>query len=556
MSRRIMRPIWKTAFWFLFSVLSVSAGIFFFNTGGSGLWKGGLLILIGIAGGLYHLRSLPMRQAPTGTFANGHLRDYGYQEKSLRIVTIGGGTGLSTILRGLKKFTPNLTAIVTVADDGGSSGRLRKEFGILPPGDIRSCLIAMANLEPLMERLMQYRFNSGTYLSGHNFGNLFLTAMTGITGDFQKAIEASSQVLAVRGRVFPATLESVTLKAELADGSIINGETAIGASGSPIQRVLLDPPSAGAVPEAVQAIYDADVVILGPGSLYTSIIPPLLVREIAEAVKRTKAVRMYICNVMTQPGETMGFSAGDHIQALTDHIGGNLLDYVILNNREVPKEIQSVYAEEGAAPVRLDMERIIRLGPVPVSADLLQTNYLARHNAEKLAELIFRLIHSGKREKKLFKISGRVWRKIIRMIRGGFFLSVLLFGTVGILKEESCEGERLPYATVGIFGRAKAGYRIYNNEADRRELAKILPDGFYPENRVLIAISLGEKPTAGYGIEVAEVVLQDTTLIIKYYQKKPAPDGFVAQVLTYPGVMLAIEDSLLPAEFQVELKEI
>ena len=235
------------------------------------------------------------------------------------------------MLRGLKKVTNNLTAIVTVADDGGSSGRLRQEFGILPPGDIRNCLIAMADLEPLMERLMQYRFNGGTGLADHNFGNLFIAAMTEITGDIEKAIEASSQVLAVKGRVYPATLENVQLNAELSDGRKINGESAIGKSPSSIRRVYLEPAGAKALPEAIKAIEEADVVILGPGSLYTSNSPPLV-----EGIPRLfiePPPQRFISATQCNPGETTGFTASDHLRALIDHIGENLIDYVIVNNQ-------------------------------------------------------------------------------------------------------------------------------------------------------------------------------------------------------------------------------
>jgi uncharacterized cofD-like protein len=305
-----------------------------------------------------------------------------------KIVVIGGGTGLGTILRGLKEITPNLTAIVTVADDGGSSGRLRREFGILPPGDIRNCLVAMADLEPLMERLMQYRFRGETDLAGHSFGNLFLTVMTEITGDFEAAIRESSKVLAVRGQVLPATLEDVVLKAELVDGTIITGESKISKSKQPIKRVFFDPNHIQTLPEAVNAINEADVVILGPGSLYTSIIPNLLVKDIAAAIKRSKGVKIYICNAMTQPGETDHFSASDHIQAIINHAGTGLIDIAIANTEEVPQDILERYIEEGAEPVPADLDKIGELGITPLGTKIIVKSKVIRHDTMKLAHLI------------------------------------------------------------------------------------------------------------------------------------------------------------------------
>ncbi|HBF37390.1 MAG TPA: hypothetical protein DDW50_08730, partial [Firmicutes bacterium] len=317
--------------------------------------------------------------------------DVKVREKGVRgpkIVVIGGGTGLGTILRGLKEITPNLTAIVTVADDGGSSGRLRREFGILPPGDIRNCLVAMANLEPLMERLMQYRFQGETNLAGHSFGNLFLTVMTEITGDFEAAIRESSKVLAVRGQVLPATLEDVVLKAELIDGTIITGESKISKSKQPIKRVFFDPNHIQTLPEAVNAINEADVVILGPGSLYTSIIPNLLVKDITAAIKRSKAVKIYICNAMTQPGETDHYSASDHIQAIINHAGTGLIDVAITNTEEVPPEILKRYIEEGAEAVLADLDKIGELGITPLGRKIIVKSKVIRHDATKLAHLI------------------------------------------------------------------------------------------------------------------------------------------------------------------------
>lgn len=388
--------IWLWIGWFLFTVLMVCTGLFFLlTTVGIQKWWGIFFLIGGTAAGVISVYRLFWKLVTWIPSRNDHnvvsLREL---FNGPRIVAIGGGTGLGTILRGLKKITANLTAIVTVADDGGSSGRLREEFGILPPGDIRNCLIAMADPEPLMEQLMQYRFNGGTWLSGHNFGNLFLTAMTEITGDFERAIEATSQVLAVRGRVFPATLENVNIHAELDDGSVVNGESTIGNSKRPIRRVFLDPPEAGAVSEAVNAVHQADVVLLGPGSLYTSVIPPLLVKEITKALRETKAPKVYVCNVMTEPGETTNYSASRHLQAIIEHTGENLVDYVVANNQEVPEKSRILYEQEGAAPVLVDREEISRLGSVLIEAPLLHTNNLVRHNADRLTRLLVGLLRT------------------------------------------------------------------------------------------------------------------------------------------------------------------
>ena len=275
MPRRRVKHQWRLLW--LALVLIISGLFLGMNKSDHHFWMGSLLFLTGLIVLLFFCREQVNEkpfQARGLTEQKGFLKLLDREEK---IVVIGGGTGLGTILRGLKKLTPNLTAIVTVADDGGSSGRLREEFGILPPGDIRNCLIAMADLEPLMEQLMQYRFDCGTGLSGHSFGNLFLTAMTGITGDFQKAIEASAKVLAVRGQIFAATLDNAKLRAELKDGSIVKGESTIGKSKAPIRRIYLEPTEARAVPESLQAIKEADLIIIGPGSLFTSV-PPLLVK--------------------------------------------------------------------------------------------------------------------------------------------------------------------------------------------------------------------------------------------------------------------------------------
>ncbi|HYG59575.1 MAG TPA: gluconeogenesis factor YvcK family protein, partial [Symbiobacteriaceae bacterium] len=249
-----------------------------------------------------------------------------YQRRNLmrgpRVVAIGGGTGIPTLLRGMKQYTANLSAVVTVADDGGSSGRLRSEFGILPPGDIRNCLVALADTEPLMEKLFQYRFSQGSGLSGHPFGNLFILAMTETTGNFYDAVRASSQVLAIRGRVMPSTLDHVLLKAQLANGKTVTGESLIAKAASPIRRVYLERVDAELgspvhpLDDALKAIEEAEVIVLGPGSLYTSILPNLLVPGVADAIRRSKAYKIYVCNIMTEPGETDGYTVSQHIKAL------------------------------------------------------------------------------------------------------------------------------------------------------------------------------------------------------------------------------------------------
>lgn len=335
-----------------------------------------------------------------------------------KIVVVGGGSGLGTILRGLKQVTSNLTAIVTVADDGGSSGRIRQEFGILPPGDIRNCLIALADIEPLMEQLMQYRFNGGTGLAGHSFGNLFLTAMTEITGDFEQAIRASSQVLAVRGRVLPSTLENVVLNAELVDGSLIRGESAIGKSPTRIRQLSMEPADVRPVPEAITAIEEADMIILGPGSLYTSVIPNLLVKDTAEAIRRSSALKIYICNAMTQPGETVGYSAADHVQAIIEHAGPGLIDYALINVKSIPKEMLERYQEEGASPVEADTARVKALGVTPLTSPLILTQDYVRHDAEQLASIVLGLLRAAEDRGKIRIRVTRRLKRILRMVAG------------------------------------------------------------------------------------------------------------------------------------------
>lgn len=310
-----------------------------------------------------------------------------------KIVAIGGGTGLSTLLRGLKDYSAHITAIVTVADDGGSSGRLRREIGVLPPGDIRNCLAALADEEKLLTELFQYRFPAGDGLVGHSFGNLFLTAMSDITGDLEQAIAASSKVLAVRGQVLPATLSDVHLWAELADGRRIEGESSITEANGKIIKIGYNPANPPALPKALQAIEEADYIIIGPGSLYTSVIPNLLVSEIADAIASSQAPRIYVCNIMTQPGETEGYSVADHIRAIDNACGRQLFDAVVVQ-RKVPSAQAIIrYAQEGCNPVIFDREEVIKLGRRIVFTNVMdeeKNTGLVRHDSHRLASVLLR----------------------------------------------------------------------------------------------------------------------------------------------------------------------
>ena len=310
-----------------------------------------------------------------------------------KIVAIGGGTGLSTLLRGLKAYSANITAIVTVADDGGSSGRLRREIGVLPPGDIRNCLTALADEEKLLTELFRYRFSAGDGLVGHSFGNLFLTAMSEVTGDLERAIAASSKVLAVRGRVLPATLTDVCLWAQLEDGRRVEGESHITEAMGKIVKIGCIPANPPALPKAVQAIRDADYIIIGPGSLYTSIIPNLLVPEIAEAIAQRQVPRIYVCNMMTQPGETQGYTVSDHIKAIDKACGKQLFDAVLVQ-RKIPSEKSLIrYAQEDSHPVYLDRESINLLGRRIVMSNIMyedEETGLIRHHSARLARVLLR----------------------------------------------------------------------------------------------------------------------------------------------------------------------
>jgi uncharacterized cofD-like protein len=317
-----------------------------------------------------------------------------------RIVVIGGGTGLSVMLRGLKEKPLDITAIVTVADDGGSSGILRNELQIPPPGDIRNVLIALADVEPLLSEMLNYRFQNGTGLAGHSLGNLILAAMTDITGDFVTGVRELSRVFAVRGRVLPASAHAIVLKAEMQDGVIITGESMIPKVRRGIKRVFIEPADAVALPEAVEAIQEADAILIGPGSLYTSIIPNLIVPKLAESIIESKAVKIFVCNVMTQPGETDNYCVSDHLQAIHSHIGHHLFDYVIVNNGEIPPGVLNKYAEEGAQAVHLDLEEVERRGFNVIADRLILFQTYLRHDAERLSHHIYRLVENWMANKK------------------------------------------------------------------------------------------------------------------------------------------------------------
>ncbi|KYH35391.1 gluconeogenesis factor [Clostridium tepidiprofundi DSM 19306] len=320
--------------------------------------------------------------------------DYEKSIDDTKIVVIGGGTGLSTILRGLKAFTSNITAIVTVADDGGGSGVLRHDLGMIPPGDIRNCILALADTEPVMEELLQYRFKEGI-LKNQSFGNLFLAAMDGISENFMEAVRKMSYVLAVKGKVLPVSLDKITLKAKLKNGQIVSGESnipkAVIESRSGIDSVFIEPKNAKALYEAVIAIREADIVILGPGSLYTSIIPNILVNEISDELYKTKAVKVYISNIMTQRGETDGYNVSEHINAILNHAGKDIIDYVIVNTGTIDKELEKRYLEEEASIVNFCEKEINNLNIKIIKGDFVKVkNEHVRHDADKISSVIMK----------------------------------------------------------------------------------------------------------------------------------------------------------------------
>lgn len=311
------------------------------------------------------------------------------RKRGPKIVAIGGGTGLSTLLRGIKEYTTNVTAIVTVADDGGSSGRLRRELGVLPPGDFRNCLAALADAEPLMTKLFQYRFSEGSGLDGHSFGNLFIVAMSGVTGSFEQAIRESGRVLAVRGQILPSTIENVTLCAELADEVHVEGESQISLSTKAIKRVYLQPEFPMAYPEAIRAILDADFIVVGPGSLYTSILPNLLVHDLASALLASNALKVYVCNVATQRGETDDFTVKDHVEALLRHLPENPFHYVLANDK-VGAVLPAHWHVNQVAPSEDDLKLD---GVEVVQADVVDPKNPLRHDPKKLAQALMRLFY-------------------------------------------------------------------------------------------------------------------------------------------------------------------
>lgn len=308
-----------------------------------------------------------------------------------RIVAIGGGTGLSMLLSGIKNITNNITAVVTVGDDGGSSGRLRESMGILPPGDIRHCITALADDEDLITKLFKYRFDNGEGLEGHSFGNLFLTALCDITGNMVSAVKASANVISIRGRVLPSTLDDMKLVAEMENGRIVHGESNIPEARGKIKRLYTEPENCKALPEVLQAIHSAELIILGPGSLYTSVIPNLLIKEISEAVSKSSAKKIYVCNIMTQPGETDGYTVSDHLKALIRHAGvEHLLDAVLVNNN-IPKDWCGKYKEKGQYPVKTDTPEIKKLGISICAKNLVDINKdgFIRHNSSKVARAVY-----------------------------------------------------------------------------------------------------------------------------------------------------------------------
>lgn len=318
-------------------------------------------------------------------------------DKGPKIVVIGGGTGLSNLLRGLKAHTSNLSAIVTVADDGGSSGRLRKDFQMIAPGDLRNCLVALAEQEGVMENLFRYRFEGNNELSGHSFGNLFITALAQVyDGDIEEALEAASKLLRVRGRVIPSSTELIKLSAEMMDGSIVDGESNIPHSGKPIRRVFSTPTNPKPEGAALQAIDEADVIILGPGSLYTSIIPNLLTDKIADHVRASKANKIYIANVMTQPGETSGYSLADHVQAIIDHSGVGIIDTVLANDGPLPIQMVEQYSAVGSEPVVIDSKRLKEMGIRTVRATLISADKPAIHDPDRLGKVLMDIVYAMK----------------------------------------------------------------------------------------------------------------------------------------------------------------
>lgn len=348
---------------------------------------------------------MSIRKGPTGPGDAG----VSLSPPALRVVAIGGGTGLSTLLKGLKSYVPNptasicqpasgpligeLSAVVTVSDDGGSSGRLRKDLNMLPPGDIRNCIVALSEDEALLSKLFRHRFKQGSGLEGHSFGNLFLAALTSITSDFAEAVRLSAEILLTRGHIFPATTSNVELEAIMEDGSRVRGETKITASNGRIHELILVPADVQPLPQTLQAIANADLITIGPGSLFTSLIPNLLVHGIVQAILESPAVKVFICNLMTQANESLGLTAADHIRALDQHArGAHIFDYALINRTPASQEMKAKYALEGASQIVADLDAIEAMGVCPVIGDyLLEEGGVVRHNYERVAHDLIEL---------------------------------------------------------------------------------------------------------------------------------------------------------------------
>jgi uncharacterized cofD-like protein len=328
-----------------------------------------------------------------------------FLSKGPRVVAIGGGTGLSTLLEGLKKHTANITAIVTVADEGGSSGRLREEFGILPPGDIRNCLVSLAETPQLMRDLFQYRFKEGQGIKGHSFGNLFITAMTQVSGSFKDAIKESSIILAIRGKVLPSSLLNLRIKADYLDGTTTKGENRIPQNKSKIKKLHLVPEDAKANQETIAAVKKADIIIFGPGSLFTSVIPNLLIKDLRDTISRRQVMKLYVCNVMTQEGETDDYTAADHLQQIISHTNKDIINCFLVNSGRLTSDLLSNYAQQKSFPVLFDRKRLRKMGVSIYEADVIdRTDYL-RHNPYKTAREIIRIYN--KRRKKWLGLRNR-----------------------------------------------------------------------------------------------------------------------------------------------------
>lgn len=385
--------------WMELSLFRMAVAVLTFSRGAlQPSWLGAALVIGGLvavfAGLRGTVRAIAGALLPPGQQMVDVLSQQRQRRRGPRVVVIGGGTGLSTLLRGLKEHTDNLTAVVTVFDDGGSSGRLRRELGILPPGDIRDCLVALAESEPLMTQLFEYRFHGGA-LDGHAFGNLFIASLTGVTGDLESAIKQVSKVLNIRGRVLPSAAEDVVLWAEFADGTSVEGESQITRARKRIRRVGLKPTDVAPLPEVLQALGEAELIVLGPGSLYTSVIPNLLVRGVVDAIRASHALRVYVCNVMTQPGETDGFAASDHVRVLQELIGPGLVTHALVNTqRPRNRTLLARYDAEGARPVEPDLHAVGALDVIPIGEGLISEEHLVRHDPQRLAHALARVLDS------------------------------------------------------------------------------------------------------------------------------------------------------------------